>query len=90
MTQAETISSIQLPDQLAQYIDGQKLVENAAGYPEMQRELSTGETSAVELVKKQLLAIDLSHGTPGNADVIVSDGIRPEASMISSLSLIHI
>lgn len=84
MTQAETIYSVQLPDQLAQYIDGQKLIENAAGYPEMQRELSTGETSAIELVKKQLLAVDLSHGTPGNADVIASDGIRPEASMTAS------
>lgn len=69
-------NKINLPPHLAKYTDEERITQNAERYPEMQRELTSGEKLGVEVVKRRLLKLPLSHSTKADFQKIEQSGIH--------------
>ncbi len=68
-----------LPDELLRHVSPEKLEENAAQYPELQRGLSEKQQKQVEVIKGVLLKLPLIHATREPFDV--ENNILPNSDL---------
>lgn len=72
-----------LPAELESFVDSDRISANKNNYREFDWNPDRHEQKALDIVRENLLGIDLSHATASNPESIASDGILPFADLAS-------